>query len=110
MTDKILALTMCDSLEQAQTVARGLLEARLAACVNIVPGARSLYWWQGKIEEAGEWLLLIKSSRPLFGQLRRQIERTHSYQTPEIVALALVDGAEPYLAWLERELRPPSEP
>jgi periplasmic divalent cation tolerance protein len=110
MTDKILALTMCDSKEQAETVARGLLEARLAACVNIVPGARSLYWWQGKIEEAGEWMLLIKSSRPLFEELRKQIERTHSYETPEIVALALVDGSEAYLDWLDRELRRPSEP
>jgi periplasmic divalent cation tolerance protein len=109
LTDKIVVLTTCESKEDAEKVARSLLESRLAACVNIVPGVRSLYWWQGAIEEAGEWVLLIKSSRPLLEKLRQQIERVHSYQTPEVIALAIVDGSEGYLAWLDRELQRDSE-
>ena len=109
MTDKIVVLTTCDSEETARTLARSLLEARLAACVNIVPGAISLYWWQGAVEEATEWILLIKSSRELFEALREQITREHTYQTPEVVALTVVDGSQDYLNWLERELRRPAD-
>ena len=105
MTDKILVLSACDSEQSAKSMARELLEARVAACVNIVPGVQSLYWWQGKIEEAGEWILLIKSSRPLFDKLREHLARIHSYQTPEIIALPIVDGSAPYLEWVERELQ-----
>ena len=110
MTDKILVLSTCDSEQSARAIARGLLEARLAACVNIVAGAQSLYWWQGKIEEAGEWLLLIKSSRARFEKLREHLGRVHSYQTPEIIALPIVDGNPAYLEWVERELQPPTKP
>jgi periplasmic divalent cation tolerance protein len=105
VTDKILVLSTCDSEQSARDLAKSLLEARLAACVNIVPGVMSLYWWQGKIDESAEWLLLIKSSRPLFEQLREHIARVHSYTTPEIVALSIVDGARPYLDWVHHELR-----
>jgi periplasmic divalent cation tolerance protein len=86
-------------------MARSLLEARLAACVNIVPGVSSLYWWQGKMEETSEWILLIKCSRPMFEKLREHITRRHSYTTPEIIALSIVDGSPAYLDWLAHELR-----
>jgi periplasmic divalent cation tolerance protein len=110
LTDKIVVLSTCDSHEGALKIARGLVERRLAACVNIVPGATSVYWWQGKLEEAAEWLLVIKSSRPLFDRLQAEIARLHSYEVPEVIALAVVDGSEKYLGWLDRELRSPSAP
>jgi periplasmic divalent cation tolerance protein len=69
-----------------------------------MPGIRSVYRWKDAIEEAEEVLLLIKSSRPLFDSLQAEIGRLHSYETPEAVALSIVDGAEPYLAWLAHEL------
>ncbi len=104
MTDKIVVLSTCGSAEEAERIARRLTEKRLAACVNIVPGMRSIYRWQGGIEDSAEWLLLIKSRRDLFVPLRAAIEKNHSYEVPEIVALAIVDGSPGYLGWLEREL------
>jgi periplasmic divalent cation tolerance protein len=104
MTDKIVVLCACDSEEAAARLARHLVEQRLAACVNILPGARSVYRWKGAIEDASEWVLTIKSRRDQFAALRAAIEKIHTYETPEIIALPIVDGSEAYLAWLDKEL------
>jgi periplasmic divalent cation tolerance protein len=104
MTDKIVVFSTCASEEEAEKVARALVEARLAACVNILPGARSIYRWRGVIESAAEWLLVIKSSRPLFAQLRLALEKAHSYEVPELLAVPVVEGAPNYLSWLEGQL------
>jgi len=104
MTDKIIVLSTCASAEEAQRVARGLVEKRLAACVNVVPGIRSVYHWKEGIEEQEEVLLLIKTSRELLEELRDEIERLHSYEVPEVIALIIVDGSDRYLAWMNREL------
>lgn len=100
MTDKIVALSTCGSAEEAAAVARGLVERRLAACVNIVPGVRSIYRWQGAVEDAAEWLLVIKTTRGRFPDLAAELRRLHSYEVPELVALPVLDGLEPYLDWL----------
>ncbi|MBI4873237.1 MAG: divalent-cation tolerance protein CutA [Acidobacteria bacterium] len=105
MTDKIVVLCTCGSAGEAERVSSALVESRAAACVNIVPGLTSVYRWQGAVERASEWLLVIKSRRELFPKIRAEIERLHSYETPEIVALPVVDGAEAYLGWLDRETR-----
>ena len=104
MTEKIVVLCTCASAEEAERLARELVGARLAACVNILPGVRSFYRWQGKLEDAVEHLLLIKSSRDRFDELRAAIERLHSYDVPEVVAHAIVDGAPNYLDWLQKNL------
>jgi periplasmic divalent cation tolerance protein len=104
MTDKIVVLSTCSSGEEAEKIARGLVEARLAACVNVVAGVRSFYRWQGAIEDATEWLLVIKTSRSRFDSLRTELERLHSYNVPEIVALPIVDGSRNYLNWLDGEV------
>ena len=104
MTDKIVVLNTCGSAEEAEKIARQLVERRLAACVSILPGARSFYRWQDKIEESGEWLLVIKTSRGNFDDLRSELEKLHSYEVPEIIALPIVDGATNYLNWLEAEI------
>ncbi len=103
MTDKILVLTACASEEEADRIAGRLVESRLAACVNVAAGVRSVYRWKGAVERAAEWLLLIKSRRAVFPALRAEIEKLHSYETPEIVALPIVDGAARYLAWIDDE-------
>ena len=105
MTDKIVVLNTCEKWDEAERLARLLVERQLAACVSIVPGVRSFYRWQGELQASGECLLLIKSSRPLFEQLKAAIEEAHSYDVPEILALPVVDGAEPYLSWLQANLR-----
>ena len=104
MTDKIVVLNTCGSMEEAERIARALVEKRLAACVNIVPAVRSFYRWKDVIEDSGEILLVIKSSRALFNDLRVELEKLHSYEVPEVVALQIVEGSEAYLNWMDHEL------
>jgi periplasmic divalent cation tolerance protein len=104
MTDKIVVLSTFASAEEAQRVARALVEKKLAACVSVVPGIRSVYRWEDAIVDEEEVLLVIKSSRALIQELTDEIERLHSYEVPEVIALPVVDGAERYLAWMNREL------
>lgn len=110
MTDKIVVLSTCSSAEEAHRIARELVDKRLAACVNIICGVQSVYRWEGKIEDSDEILLLIKTSRGLFDSVRAQIQKMHSYELPEVIALQVVDGSEPYLEWLNRELAPSKMP
>jgi periplasmic divalent cation tolerance protein len=105
MTDKIVVLSTCGSEAEAERLARLLIDQRLAACVSIVPRVRSFYRWNGAVESAEEWLLLIKSSRPLFEKLRAALQQAHSYEVPELLALPVVDGAAAYLEWLDSSLR-----
>jgi periplasmic divalent cation tolerance protein len=91
--------------EEGLKIARALVESRLAACVNIVPRITSVYRWQGKIEETGEFLLVIKTGRALVGEVQAAIERLHSYELPEAIAIPVVDGSARYLDWLEAGLR-----
>jgi periplasmic divalent cation tolerance protein len=104
MTDKIVVLSACSTEEEARRIARKLVEGRLAACVSVTPQARSFYRWKGAIEEADECLLVIKSSRALFGRLRVELEKAHSYEVPEVVALPVMEGAPNYMNWLTGEL------
>jgi periplasmic divalent cation tolerance protein len=103
MTDKIVVLSTCASADEAARIARALVGQRLAACVNVVPGVHSVYRWKGEVEETTEWLLLIKSRRPLFERLAEELRQVHSYDVPEIVALPIVAGSESYLEWLGQE-------
>ncbi len=105
MTDKIVVLTTCDSEQQATRIARHLVEERLAACVNIISRATSVYRWKGKIESAEEWLLIVKSRRELVPDLRAALEKLHSYEIPELITISIDDGAAAYLAWLDDELK-----
>ena len=104
MTDKIVVLTTCDSEKRAEKLAHILVDQHLAACVNILPKARSIYRWEGKIEDSVEWLLLIKSRRDLFIALRAEIQKMHTYEVPEVIAIPVVDGSEAYLGWLDGQL------
>jgi periplasmic divalent cation tolerance protein len=105
MTDKIVVLSTCGSEEEADRLSRLLVERRLAACVNILPNMRSVYRWNGAIESANECLLVIKSSRALFDQLRSALESAHSYELPEALALTVIDGSPAYLKWLDASLQ-----
>jgi len=105
MTDKIVILSTCATEEEAERLARVLLDARLAACINVIPRVRSFYRWKGAIESGDECLLLIKSSRGLFGELKAALEKVHSYEVPEMVALPVVEGAANYLEWMVTNLR-----
>lgn len=107
MTDKILVMVTCRSQAEAKKIARAVVKARLAACANVVSGAvQSIYRWKGKIETAREALVLVKSTRRRFSALEREIRRLHSYDTPEIIALPIVQGSRAYLRWIGESVRP----
>jgi len=97
----ILVLCTCPSLSEADAVATALLEERLAACVNRLPGIKSLYRWKGRVTHDDEILLLIKTSADLFERLEKTIKTHHPYETPEIIAVPIVAGSTEYLRWIE---------
>ena len=101
MTDTRVVLTTAGSRDEARRIAEGLVDCRLAACVNIVPGAVSIYRWKGKVEEAEEWLLWIKTTAAAFERVRDAIKQMHSYELPECVCLAVEDGSAEYLKFVE---------
>ncbi len=104
MTDTLVVLVTCPTAAEAKRVGRALVDGRLAACVNILPGVQSIYRWKGKVETAQERLLLIKTSRRHLPKLQAAIARLHSYDVPEIIALPISAGSRAYLAWLHDNL------
>ena len=109
MTDKIVIFSSCPSAEEAEKVARRLVEKQLAACVTLIPGARSIYRWKGAIEEASEHMLVIKTRRDLFARLKEELGSIHSYEVPEILALPVVEGSPAYIDWIDKELKDNTE-
>jgi len=109
VTDKIVILVTAPNLRQAKKIAKALVEERLAACVNITAPVQSLYRWKGKVNEDREFLLLIKSSRELFGEVQAAVRKLHTYTTPEIICLPIVDGSPDYLQWISDSVKPESE-
>lgn len=106
MTDKYLVLVTCASPAEARRIARTVVNERLAACVNILPGAViSIYRWKGRVESAQERLLFIKTSRRSLTKLQAAVERLHSYDVPEFIALPIAAGSRAYLAWLDENLK-----
>ncbi len=100
MTDKRLVLTTCCSPEEAHRIAQELVERRLAACVNIVSQIESVYRWQGEVETATEWLLVIKTTANAFEQVRDAIGKLNSYDVPECIQITIEDGSTAYLEWI----------
>jgi uncharacterized protein involved in tolerance to divalent cations len=102
MAETFVVLVACSGAAEARRIARAVVNSRLAACVNILPGpVTSIYRWKGKIESSKERLLLIKTSRKRMVKLQAEVERLHSYDVPEFIALPIVAGSSAYLAWLE---------
>lgn len=105
MTDKRIVLSTAGSEEEARKIARHLVERKLAACVNIVPQIESIYRWQGKVEEARECLLLIKTTAERFPEVRDALHELHSYDLPECVAIIVSDGSSGYLNWIGESVK-----
>ena len=105
MTNKIVVLVTCPSGREARRIARALVEQRLAACANILESpVASTYRWKRKVESAKEFLVIIKTARRQFPALRRAVERLHSYDVPEIIALPILEGSRGYLAWISESV------
>ncbi|MEM0378358.1 MAG: divalent-cation tolerance protein CutA [Thermosphaera sp.] len=96
----ILVLITTSNYEEASKIARTLVESKLAACVNIVREVSSIYWWEGKIEQSGESLLLVKTTIERLENLVRKVKEEHSYSVPEIIAVPIIGGNKDYLSWI----------
>ncbi len=104
MNDARLILVTCPA-DAAEALARTLVEARVAACVNCVPGLRSVYRWRGEVQADDEALLLIKTTRDAFEALRAAVLSAHPYELPELIAVDIDDGHPPYLQWITESLQ-----
>jgi periplasmic divalent cation tolerance protein len=105
MSEGLVALSTVASAEDAERIARALVEGGLAACVNVVPEVTSIYRWKGSVEREEERLLVIKTTRDRFEALRLALVQLHPYEVPELIALPIQAGHEPYLAWLQESCR-----
>jgi periplasmic divalent cation tolerance protein len=105
MTDLVIIFCTCGTHDEALIIANSLIEARLAACVNILPPVHSIYRWQGKVETAHEVLLIVKTTQQRFPEVRDRITQLHSYDTPEVLAMPIIDGSDKYLAWFRSAIQ-----
>ncbi len=107
----VLILCSCPDRDSANDISRALVEGRLAACVNQLPGMRSTYRWEDELRHAEEVLLLIKTQAKHFSQIERRIADLHPYELPEVIAVPVSDGSRPYLDWVACSITSPtSEP
>ena len=106
MTEALIVFSTFASEEEAARVTRTLVEERLIACANLLPGARSIYRWQGKVEDQREVVALMKTRKQDWPALMARLHELHSYDTPECVAVRIAAGAPRYMAWLEEQLEP----
>jgi periplasmic divalent cation tolerance protein len=104
MTDALLVFSTFPDEDTAARIARVLVEERLAACVNLLPGARSIYAWQGKVEDAREVVALMKTRKQDWVALMSRLHELHPYDTPECIAVRMAAGAPKYMAWLDETL------
>jgi periplasmic divalent cation tolerance protein len=101
---EIVVVLVTVPIEQTQKIARALVERKLAACVNVVPGIRSMYWWEGKVQDDAEDLLVIKTPREGFDRLRDGILELHPYKVPEVIALPVEAAHTAYIDWVKRSI------
>lgn len=106
MQEFMVVYVTAGSAEEADRLARSLVDERLAACVNRVRPVQSVYRWQGKVEQSEEELLIIKTSRELFSALEKRVRELHSYSVPEVIALPIIEGSSGYLRWLKEQVTP----
>jgi len=91
----------CKNMTEARKITNVVLEKKLAACVNMIRGIESMYWWEGKVQKDSEVLLIIKTKKTLFKGLSKTIKSIHSYTNPEIISLPIIDGNKDYLKWID---------
>ncbi len=104
MSSHIVVFTMVSDKKEATKIAQSLLKERLIACANIVGPVSSLFWWEGKINKANEFLVIMKSRNNLFKKLSERVKELHSYEVPEVITLPVTEGLPSYLNWLGASL------
>ncbi len=101
----IQIFTTIENKEDAEKIAKSLIEKRLAGCIQIIGPISSIYWWKNKIETSQEWLCIIKSKKNLYEEIEKSIKEIHPYEIPEIIAMPIISGNKDYLKWLDNELK-----
>jgi periplasmic divalent cation tolerance protein len=101
MNKHIVVLVTAKNKKEAKAIAQGLLKDKLIACANIIDGIESLFVWQGKLDQSKEALMVIKTQQKLFDKVVSKVKLLHSYQTPEIIALPIIQGSKDYLNWID---------
>jgi periplasmic divalent cation tolerance protein len=104
MTNYIVGMVTCSSRAEARKIAQAILSKKLAACVNVLDGVESHYWWQGKLENACECLLLIKTTKAKTSAVTKAIKSAHGYQVPEVIFLPIMHGERNYLNWIQKSV------
>ena len=99
----VVVLITCQGMEEGRLIAAALLKERLAACVNIIEGAESHFWWAGKLHEANEALLMVKTKKSLLRELIKKVKSAHQYENPEIIAIPVIGGSKEYMKWIDEE-------
>lgn len=102
-TEYITVFITAPNEEEAAKISRTIVGERLAACVNIIRSVRSIYRWQGSVEDESEVLMVVKTKRTLFDRLQKRVKELHSYEVPEIIGLPVIEGSKQYLDWLGQE-------
>jgi periplasmic divalent cation tolerance protein len=110
MPEYIEVHSTTDSREEADKICAAVVDARLAACAQVLGPMRSVYWWKGKVERADEFFLMMKTTEDKFADLARVIRANHSYEVPDIIAVSITDGLADYLGWVSAETREPGGP
>ncbi len=100
----VVVFITASSPEEAERIGRTLVEKRLAACANVIGNVRSVYWWEGRVEEAGEAMVVVKTRVDKLNDLISEAKRVHSYQVPEIIAIPIIHGLPEYLKWIDESL------
>jgi len=100
----IIVLVSVSKIKEAKSIAAALVKNKLAACVNIVKGVESFFWWQGKIDKAREAVLVIKSKKAKLPKIIKLVKLMHSYEVPEIIAIPIIGGEKKYLRWIDESL------
>jgi periplasmic divalent cation tolerance protein len=108
MTDKVVVLVTAASKKECRKIAKHLVESKLAACVNISQSIESVYRWEGRISTDKEFQLFVKSTRELFPEIKAAISKIHSYHTPEIICLPIIEGSRNYLQWVGDSVKAPN--
>ncbi len=105
MSNYIVIYITTGSVSEAKKIGSTLVEEKLAACSNIISPIRSIYSWQGKICDDNEALMILKTKKKLFKQIVKRVEKLHSYEVPEIIAIPIIEGSSKYLSWLNEETK-----
>ena len=100
----ISVLVTCSSVKEARKIVNFLVKKRLAACGNIIKGVESIFRWKGKVDKAGECLVIIKTKKSLFKRVKKAVRAVHSYEVPEIIALPILEGNKEYLDWIKESV------